>query len=144
MTFNIGDIADLKSNEQANQGDVFVDVSEMPKDAMKMEPNKNGLYVFAEGETSGHVHAVKADEADVYVANDNSRIGGKRFFVVPKGESALMFHGIPGKDGIPEIDLGDHAWLRLWKPKKKNVVKETIRQRVLDLTDPSNFQQVAD
>lgn len=143
MAYKIGEIADLKGSEQAFQGDVFVGTATLPKDAVKMEP-KNGLHVFAEGETTGHVHAVRAEEADVYCANDNTRMGGKRYFVVIKRESALMFHGIPGKDGLPEVDLGDHAWLKLFKPKKKNEVKEPIRQRVLDLSDPRNFRQVAD
>ena len=142
MSYQIGDVVNVAVDQQAFQGDVFIDVTSLPEGATAVEPNKNGLFVFAEGESTGHVHAVKSSEADVYFANDNSATGGKRFFVVPKGESVLMFHGIPGTEGIPEGDKGDHGWLRIFKPKKKTL--EVVRQRVLDLCNPSDFRQVAD
>lgn len=144
MTHNIGDVINVPKNEQAFQGDVFIDVISLPKDAVEMKPNAKGLYVFAEGESTGHVHAIRSNEAKVYTANDNSRVGGKRFFVVSNNDEMTMFHGVPGTRGFPTEDKGDHGWLKIFKPSKKGNVFEVVRQRVLDLMDPSSFRQVAD
>ena len=139
----IGEIVEAKG--QVFQGDIFIDVSDLPKGATEMKPDKNGLFVFAEGETTGHVHAIREEDARVFYANDNSVIGGKRFFVVPKNKNAVLFHGVPSAYGLPDADKGDHAWFKVGdKIDGKKKVREIIRQRVLDLTDPSNFRQVAD
>jgi hypothetical protein len=49
-----------KFDKQARQGDVFVEeVSSIPTNAKKLEA-VNGRYILADGEVTGHHHAVEA------------------------------------------------------------------------------------
>lgn len=49
---------------QYRQGDVLVEVSDIPKDAKRMK--REGRIVLAEGEATGHAHTMEADLVELY------------------------------------------------------------------------------
>lgn len=119
----------LNIGEGIRQGDVFlfrVQNGELPE-MQKAEPVKD-LHVLAYGESTGHCHALKMDDCELYVANDNAqklatKYGVKDVRAVTHGlrivvDNTKLLHGTPSKgfsdpDHTP-IDLpkGDYIVLR--------------------------------
>ena len=68
------------------QGDILlVPVKEIP-DGLKEVPRENGKIVLAEGEATGHLHAINAPEA-TFLAEDLAQIEGR--YLVIEAEAAL-------------------------------------------------------
>lgn len=140
MAYNIGEVVEIE-NKQFHQGDIFLaPIDGLPEGAAQIKMGKSGEFVFASGGSTGHIHAIKAEDGvKCYEIEDKSRAEGKRSFVVlAKKKPAILYHGKEGHD------LGDHAWFKLIPSKKGKNIYEVFRQRVLDVTDPSNFRQVYD
>lgn len=67
------------------QGDILlVPVNELPGDLTEV-PRQNGRIVLAEGEITGHLHAIDAEEA-VFLAEDLDSPEG-RFLIVEEAEA---------------------------------------------------------
>jgi len=114
----------LEIGRQHRQGDVMLlEVDDIPSSAKKVGPQKPGLFVLAEGETSGHLHAVKAQKAEMFMA-------GAAMYLALSEPQALR-HGNPSQDW-----KGDHNDIYL-PAKKYRVVIDREYQ-------PDGWRQVQD
>jgi hypothetical protein len=67
------------------QGDILlVPVKKMP-DGLKEVPRENGRIVLAEGEATGHLHAIESPEATFFAMDLDSP--GDRYLVVAEAEA---------------------------------------------------------
>lgn len=71
-------------SEVIRQGDVLLVKKDLPTEG-EVQPKK-GRIILAEGEATGHAHAIPTDEADVVVA------ANMRFVVVPEDGEATLTH----------------------------------------------------
>jgi hypothetical protein len=84
------------------QGDVLLKkVSIEFKDTDIIEKNKNGRVIVAEGEHTGHAHAIKESEAIIRVKD------GKRYVITPTGFTITHEEHLPitVEPGIYEIGI---------------------------------------
>lgn len=82
------------------QGDVYlIEASNVPEDAKKVA-TKNGRYILAEGEATGHAHAVIDDELEVFERDGILYIKASRPFTIVHEEHAPVIV----KAGIWEVD----------------------------------------
>lgn len=114
-------------NLQFRQGDVYLfQVDKLP-DANKCKPvGKN--HVLAYGEATGHCHAIKKEDCELFEANDNIKALAKKYGVnddraVTHGlrivvNNTKLLHGTPSK-GFSDPDhtsidlpIGDYIVLR--------------------------------
>jgi len=76
------------------QGDVLVvEVSEIPDNKKKIERDDKGRLILAEGEATGHAHAIHASHAKMYAA-------GIGMFLILK-KAAELLHEEHGKIDLP-------------------------------------------
>lgn len=85
----------LPNRIKVRQGDVALIPVESTEDATPL-PAKNGLHVLAHGEVSGHIHAVRADRAEML-----GTAGGLVYLAVAR--EVELGHGNPGNNW-----KGDH------------------------------------
>lgn len=100
------------------QGDVLlIPVKDLPEGLEKSRTDR-GFNVLAYGEVTGHAHAVKAEESELYVANDNLRIHAVEYGVREPSsvtgalrvmnDDTPVWHGTPRHDrqepGDPDHD----------------------------------------
>lgn len=82
------------------QGDVYLtEAVEIPNNAEKVSA-RNGRFILAEGEATGHAHAVVDDELEVYERNGILYIKASRPFTIVHEEHA----SITVEPGIYEVD----------------------------------------
>lgn len=112
---------------QIRQGDVYLfRVDSLPK-ADKCKPiGKN--HVLAYGEATGHCHAIRKEDCELYAINDNIRALAKKYGVTDERaithglrivvDNAKLLHGTPSRgftdpDHDPiDIPCGDYIVLR--------------------------------
>lgn len=113
---------------QIRQGDVYLfQVNSLPKDLTPVAPvGKN--HVLAYGEATGHCHAIKKEDCDLFEANDNVKALAKKYGITDEravthglrivADNTKLMHGTPSRmfsdpDHTP-IDLprGDYIVLR--------------------------------
>lgn len=113
---------------QIRQGDVYLfQIDKLPEDMQKSNPvGKN--HVLAYGEATGHCHAIKKDDCELFEANDNLRALAKKNGItdtraVTHGlrivvDNTKLLHGTPScgfidSDHTPiDIPAGDYMVLR--------------------------------
>lgn len=118
----------MKDQLQFRQGDVYLfQVEKLPNELIYAKPvGKN--HVLAYGEVTGHCHAIKKDDCELYEANDNIRALAKKYGVsderaVTHGlrivvNNTKLLHGTPSRgftdpDHTPiELPIGDYIVLR--------------------------------
>mgnify|MGYP003394544644 CR=1 FL=1 len=82
------------------QGDVYLtETKEIPKNAEKVSA-RNGRFILAEGEATGHAHAVVDDELEVYERDGILYIKASRPFTIVHEEHAP----VTVEPGIWEVD----------------------------------------
>lgn len=92
----------MKKTTQMRQGDVFLTkVEAMPDGAAEIKGRRADLVVLAEGETTGHLHAIPATQAHLFA------VGAERYLRVLDG--AWLRHGTPQR----AYSDGDHEPLEL-------------------------------
>ena len=118
----------MNEDLQIRQGDVYLfQVDKLPDDLMPASP-VGGNHVLAYGEATGHCHAIRKDDCELFEANDNIRALAKRYGVtddraVTHGlrivvDNTKLLHGTPSKgfsdpDHTPiDIPMGDYIVLR--------------------------------
>jgi hypothetical protein len=134
----------LEIGEGIRQGDVFlfrVADGELPE-AINDKPVK-GLHVLAYGESTGHCHAIKVDDSELYLANDNTRKLATKYGVmdiraVTHGlrivvDNTKLLHGTPSR-GFTDPD---HTPINL--PKGDYIVL-----RPCEYSDSEEFRVIAD
>lgn len=112
---------------QYRQGDVYLFRVDALPDAEKVEPvGKN--HVLAYGEATGHCHAIKREDCELFVANDNIRSLAKKHGVTDERavthglrvvvDNTQLLHGTPSRsfsdpDHTPiDLPCGDYIVLR--------------------------------
>lgn len=82
------------------QGDVYLtETKKVPEDAKRVS-TKNGRFILAEGEATGHAHAVLDDELEVFERDGILYIKASRPFTIVHEEHAPVIV----KAGIWEVD----------------------------------------
>lgn len=112
---------------QYRQGDVYLfQVDALPESVKAKPVGKN--HVLAYGEATGHCHAIKKQNCELFEANDNIRALAKKYGVtdvraVTHGlriivNNATLLHGTPSRmftdpDHTPiDLPIGDYIVLR--------------------------------
>jgi hypothetical protein len=82
----------VKKPTMVRQGDVLlVPVREIPKGARRLD-RVDGRLVLAEGEVSGHAHAIQDDHADLYLVREGDVAEMRRRFLRVEAEVATLVH----------------------------------------------------
>lgn len=87
------------------QGDILLVPVEKLPEGLKAVPRENGRIVLAEGEATGHLHAIEAPEA-MFLATDLAEVEGR--FLAVEAEVALVH---PEHDTVT-LAPGDYAVIR--------------------------------
>lgn len=113
---------------QFRQGDVYLfRVDSLPKSLEPVAPvGKN--HVLAYGEATGHCHAIKKEDCELFLANDNIRALAKKHGVIDERavthglrvvvDNTQLLHGTPSRgfsdpDHTPiDLPVGDYIVLR--------------------------------
>ena len=89
------------------QGDVLIETAEIPKSAKKVQP-KNGKLILAEGEATGHTHAIaNTEKAELFEQDGRLWLGVKKSVEVKHEEH----HSItlpPGDFEVRKVQEYDH------------------------------------
>lgn len=113
---------------QIRQGDVYLfQVDRLPDDAIPAKPVGEN-HVLAYGKATGHCHAIKKDDCQLFEANDNIKALAREYGVtddraVTNGlrvvvNNTQLLHGTPSKNFYDpdhtaiDIPLGDYIVLR--------------------------------
>lgn len=109
------------------QGDVYLfQVDKLPE-ALSCKPVGEN-HVLAYGESTGHCHAIKKDDCELFEANDNIRALAKKYGVIDERavthglrivvDNTKLLHGTPSRmfsdpDHTPiDLPCGDYIVLR--------------------------------
>lgn len=117
----------MKNNYSVRQGDVYIfQVDKLPESNMVTPVGEN--HVLAYGEATGHCHAIRKEDCELFEANDNIKALAKKYGVVDERaityglrivvNNVKLLHGTPSKafsdaDHMPiELPIGDYIVLR--------------------------------
>lgn len=98
------------------QGDVLIiEVTDLPKEKKTVERDSKGRLILAEGEATGHAHAIHASHAKMYAA-------GIGMFLMLK-RAAELLHEEHGKIDLPP---GNYQVIRQreYDPVKERLVRD--------------------
>lgn len=132
---------------QVRQGDVYLFLlkDKLPIDLITVKPVGNN-YILAYGESSGHAHAIRRDNCELYYANDNLIELAKKYGIFePRAvthalrivsDNARLLHGTPTKDFTDPSDA-DHEPISL-------PIGDYIVLRPREYSDEEEFKVIAD
>lgn len=87
----------FRNKKRYQQGDIlFESIGKIPRKAKKTE-RRDGKLIIAEGEVSGHLHAIEAKEAELF-DNDSLTDDIEKFLKIEKGNTVEITH--PEHDNI--------------------------------------------